>query len=66
MGLMDVGAIVPHTNYPLLLVYHFSILNRKMVIGLTNQLPIVFEEGHQDQLAHLKGMVSTLCTSHSN
>ncbi len=66
MGLMDVVVIVPHTNCPLLIVYRFSILKRKMVIGLLNQLPIAFEKGYQDQLAHLEGMVSTLCTSHPN
>jgi hypothetical protein len=66
MGLANVVAIIPYTNCPLLVIYIFSIQNQKMVVGSTNQLPIAFEEGCQDQSTHLEGMVSTFYTSHTN
>jgi hypothetical protein len=66
MGLANIVAIVAHITCPLLVIYLFSIQNQKMVVGSTNQLLVAFEDGCQDQLAHLEEMVSTICTSHMN
>jgi hypothetical protein len=37
-----------------------------MVVRLIDQLPIVFEEGYQDQSTRLEGMVSALCISYQD
>jgi hypothetical protein len=40
MGMEVTTVDVPHINYPLLVVCHFLMQNKKMVIGLIHQLPI--------------------------
>jgi hypothetical protein len=45
MGLVVLGAKVPHINYPFLAICLFLVQNQKMVIGFINQLPVAFEEG---------------------
>ncbi len=65
-GASDIVTSVPQTNYPLLAIYLFPILNWKMFVGSTDQHPIMFEEGCQDQLACLEGMVLAFFISRSN
>ncbi len=71
MGLVIAVIGVPHTNCPLSTIYiyiyiyiYIPIYYWKMVVGSIDQLPVVFEEGCQNQSTHPKGMVSVLCTSH--